>query len=214
LTFAYCDPNASVGPPLPRQRRLDPPSGPDPHTVRRRELHDAGLTQTQIGADRGFLLGGRPSAFPCALARSSPDFTRSRVIARWNPAKTPSFATAPYWPVLVPHVAAMWRVGTLTGLWITLQSEPLDLNRHPPSSPRRRHAARIETVGDLPQRCCTLGAQFSDDRREVRRPLLGFSPARGQPDEPPLLGDLGQVPTVTTELHSTRLGGLSARRPD
>src|SRR5208337_3334049 len=29
----------------------------DPHTIRRRELHDAGPAETQIGADRGFLLG-------------------------------------------------------------------------------------------------------------------------------------------------------------
>ena len=39
------------------ERRLDPLNGPNPHTMRRRELHDAGLAQAQIGADRSFLLG-------------------------------------------------------------------------------------------------------------------------------------------------------------
>jgi hypothetical protein len=52
-----------IGRPLARQRQLDPLNGPDSHAVHRRDLHDANLAQTQIGADRGFLLGvDRPPA--------------------------------------------------------------------------------------------------------------------------------------------------------
>ena len=43
--------------PLGRHRRLDPLNGPDSHAMRRRNLHDAGLAETQIGADRSFLHG-------------------------------------------------------------------------------------------------------------------------------------------------------------
>ena len=56
----------------------------------RREFDDAGLAFTQIVEDCRFLrgsIGGRPNILPCALARSSPDLTRSRIIAR---SKAPS----------------------------------------------------------------------------------------------------------------------------
>ncbi len=58
----------------------------------RGEFDDTGLAFTQIVKDCRFLagsIGGRLNILPCALARSSPDLTRSRIIARSNSAKTP-----------------------------------------------------------------------------------------------------------------------------
>jgi hypothetical protein len=60
--------------------------------MRRRDLDDAGVAETQIGTDRGFLRGVNGSA-----ACSSPDFTRSRIMARSNSAKTPSI-----WNIIRP----------------------------------------------------------------------------------------------------------------
>jgi hypothetical protein len=44
----------------------------------------AASKSARIAASFSASIGGRPSAFPCALARSNPDLTRSRIIARGN----------------------------------------------------------------------------------------------------------------------------------
>jgi hypothetical protein len=75
-----------------RERAADPLDRPHADPMRRCELHDAGLALPQIAliaASFRASMGLRPNLLPCALARSSPAFTRSWIIARSNSAKTP-----------------------------------------------------------------------------------------------------------------------------